>query len=106
MALFSKTDRDFVEKVIPRSPTQRRPIHHTQHPHKASACKVFPAEWIRPSVFTLPPLSGRSLSDDVMDVLPLVTGTRPSAMYGARQAADRPGFSYFGEPHATYGKLM
>jgi hypothetical protein len=55
-----------------------------------------------PAAFTFAAFNGRSLCDDVMDViLTLVTNTALGDGVAPDTRLMRPDFSYFGEPHPT-----
>jgi len=101
-ALFSKPMRDFVEKVTALAGSAPDPSAYATQLLARLCPGVLPYELDTPAAFTFAAFNGRSLCDDVMDViLTLATNAAISDGVVPDKRLTRPDFPYLGEPHAT-----
>ena len=102
VALFSKPIRDFVEKVTALADSAADPSAYATQLLARLCPGVLPYELDTPAAFTFAAFNGRSLRDDVMDViLTLATNTALGDGVAPDERLMRPDFPYFGEPLAT-----
>jgi hypothetical protein len=101
VALFSQPIRDFVEKVTALADSAADPSAYATQLLARLCPGVLPYELDTPAAFTFAAFNGRSLCDDVMDViLTLATNTALGDGVAPDKRLMRPDFPYFGEPHA------
>src|ERR1700731_2230672 len=102
VALFSKPIRDFVEKVTALAHSAADPSAYATQLLARLCPSVLPYELDTPAAFTFAAFNGRSLCDDVLDViLTLATNTALGDGVAPDKRLMRPDFPYFGQPHAT-----
>jgi hypothetical protein len=102
VALFSKPIRDFVEKVTALADSAADPSAYATQLLARLCPGVLPYELDTPAAFTFAAFNGRSLCDDVMDViLTLATNTALGDRVAPDKRLMRPDFPYFGEPHVA-----
>jgi hypothetical protein len=102
VTLFSKQMRDFVEKVAALAHSAADPSAYASQLLPRLCPGVLPYELDTPASFSFAAINGRSLCDDVMDViLTLVTNTALGDGVAPDTRLMRPDFPYFGEPYAT-----
>ncbi len=102
VALFSKPMRDFVEKVTALAHSAADPSAYATQLLARLCPGVLPYELDTPASFSFAGFNGRSLRDDVMDViLTLVTNTALSDGVAPDVRLMRTDFPYFGKPHPT-----
>ena len=102
VALFSKSIRDFVEKVTALAHSAADPSAYATQLLARLCPGVLPYELDTPASFSFAAFNGRGLCDDVMDViLTLVTNTALGDGVAPDMRLMRPDFPYFGEPHVT-----
>ncbi len=102
VALFSKSMRDFMEKVTALAHSAADPSAYATQLLARLCPSVLPYELDTPASFSFAAFNGRGLCDDVMDViLTLVTNTALGDGVAPDMQLMRPDFPYFGEPHPT-----
>jgi Domain of unknown function (DUF4331) len=102
VALFSKSMRDFLEKVTALAHSAADPSAYATQLLARLCPSVLPYELDTPASFSFAAFNGRGLCDDVMDViLTLVTNTALGDGVAPDIRLMRPDFPYFGEPHPT-----
>jgi hypothetical protein len=102
LALFSKPMCEFVEKVTALAHSAADPSAYATQLLARLCPGVLPYELDTPASFSFAAFNGRSLGDDVMDVmLTLATNTALGDGVAPDVRLIRPDFPYFGEPHAA-----